>query len=303
VPGKGIVYVLKSLPSAAILKPRDLSAGVFDTIVSGLRGSHDLHCGPDGRLYVNEPLRNERQILRFNQDGTAQTLVADLFALAVRPAQMDFSPEGDLYFGTDSGTAIVGVWRVAGVLQSDQSFNRPENVLRLPPSLGPDTLAHDSSGITFIRGGPFQGDLLVTHGYEDNATETYRGKVLRVLKPDFKTAMEFIPISTDEETGQSFGPAGIATNSKGEVFVNASENDKVLRYGPDGAPKGVFARLTSPNQIAIGPDDLVYVTNANYEGQRAVRGGLYVFDPEGQLLASTGEQNFSLRGVTVCAPK
>ena len=100
--------------------------------------------------------------------------------------------------------------------------------------------------------------------------------------------------------GATIGAGGLAISSQGDVFVNDFNNGKVLRYGPDGTFKGVFAKLETPNEIAIGPDDIVYVTDVSF--RPTTRGGLFVFDPEGKPLASA---NFpmALRGVTVCAPQ
>jgi hypothetical protein len=123
------------------------------------------------------------------------------------------------------------------------------------------------------------------------------------LSPTSTTVVEFIPLHKDSETGEPFTAAGLAINSQGDVLVNDINNDKVLRYGPDGTFKGVFAKVESPNQIAIGPDDIVYVTNATFPpGGGAVRGGLFIFDPEGKLLAKSGFP-IALYGVTVCAPQ
>lgn len=81
-PGQGTVYVTKTVraPDGAILKPLDLGLGLFQPVVRGLNDPHDVLCGPDGRLYVNDLWQKERgrrvnRILRFNQDGSSKTLV------------------------------------------------------------------------------------------------------------------------------------------------------------------------------------------------------------------------------------
>jgi len=125
--------------------------------------------------------------------------------------------------------------------------------------------------------------------------------VLRAPKPEFNTVVEFIPAFDDAETGQPFLPPGLAVNSQGDVFVTDFTNGKVLRYGPDGTPKGVLAKIEWANQVAVGPDDFIYVTNY-VGGAGYIRGGVFVFAPDGKLVAS-GNFPLNLRGVTVCAPQ
>jgi sugar lactone lactonase YvrE len=267
-------------------------------IVSGLNSPHDVLCGPDGRLYVNDLWQRDgtlevHRILRFNQDGSGRTLVAQWRSNNLRPSAMVFAPNGDLYFGTVSterGKPTRGIWRIVGALQAESSFNPPEQILSPETFSQPGEDLNSTKPYAFLTAGPFAGDLLIVE----------KTRILRALKPDFKTVAEFIPAFKDQETGEDFGAGGLAISSQGDVFVNDFSNGKVLRYGPDGTFKGVFAKLETPNQIAIGPDDIVYVTDVSF--QPTTRGGLFVFDPEGKPLASA---NFpiALRGVTVCAPQ
>jgi glucose/arabinose dehydrogenase len=267
-------------------------------IASGLSDPHDITCSPDGRLYVNEPYGpdNRSRIVRFNQDGSGRMEIAEWPERVLRPSAMVFAPNGDLYFGTaltQSDGPTKGVWRISGALQT---ANVPEQIL--PPEVFSKPGAGFNNNVSpyaFLTAGPFAGDLLIV----DVGSQ---GRVLRAAKPDFKTLAEFIPAFKDAETSFDFRPAGLAINSKGDVFVNDFTNDKVLRYGPDGSFKGVIAKLDNPNQIAIGPDDMIHVTNAFFPGGGgAVRGGLFIFDAEGKPMASASFP-LALRGVTVCAP-
>lgn len=92
----------------------------------------------------------------------------------------------------------------------------------------------------------FAGDLLITEDPRffvsaDAGPENPGGRVLQALQPDFTSAQEFIPRQVDPETGGRFHPAGFAINSQGDILINDFENDKSLRYGPDGMFKGIFA--------------------------------------------------------------
>lgn len=316
-PGEGTVYVtqVEAAPNGAILKPLDLGRGLFSPIVRGLSFPTALLCGPDGRLYVND-LWAERgglllhRIWRFNPDGSGQTPVAEWASGELRPGAMAFSPNGDLYFGTlstEAGRLTGGIWRIPGALHADRAFNPPEPVL--PPEAFTPPPAATAGAVAepyaFLTAGPFAGDLLIiddpfTFGRLGGG-ENPGARVLRAPAPDFTAVEEFIPFHRDLETEGPFSAAGLAVTDQGDVLVTDIDNGKVLRYGPDGAFQGVFAQVEDPNQIAIGPDDLVYVTNVTFPGGGAVRGGLFIFDAEGKEVAKA-EFAMRLRGVTVCAP-
>jgi sugar lactone lactonase YvrE len=308
VPGKGIVYITKAedFPYGEIIKPEDLILGKFTTIASGLGTPRSILCGPDGRLYVTDLWAEEgghevNRILRFNQDGSGRTVVAQWDSDVLRPEAMVFSPNGDLYFGTGSieeGKLTQGIWRIPSALQADEQFNPPEQVL--PPSafLAPTSdVEYLVTPFAFLTTGPFQGDLLISDAPRTSGTP--EGRVLRALHPDFTSVEEFIPAFKDPR-GKPFLPAGLAINSQGDVFVTDFANGKILRYGPDGVFKGVFAILEWANQIAIGPDDIVYVTNVSFLPGGPERGSLTVYDPNGKWLAAGWGMHW--RGVTVCAP-
>jgi hypothetical protein len=207
---------------------------------------------------------------------------ADLEPLYVR-----FAQNGDLYFGTYQEGSTSGVWRIPGALQSEQEFNIPQQVLP-PTGNSVDYIAPQA----FLSTGPFRGDLLIIEGRNEDGAPN--GRVLRALGPGFTSAKEFIPAHNDPEGGQPFLPVGLAINSGGDVFITDSNNGKILRYGPDGSFKGLFGSVVHTLEIAIGPDDLVYVTNG---------GGLYIFDTKGNLVSPAMIPSGVLHGVTVCAPR
>jgi sugar lactone lactonase YvrE len=303
-PGKGTVYITKVAPApdGAIMKPLDLGLGILTSIVSGLAAPFDLLCGPDGRLYVTERWAVEKnqpvnRILRFNQDGSGRTLVAQWPASELQLSGMAFAPNGDLYFGTmtiqgQEYQPTQGIWRIPGALQADQQFNPPEQILP-PHSFRKPTRSDSVRPVAFLTSGPFQGDLLIID--VPSWTGTPGGRVLRAPKPEFNTLVEFIPAHNNPAP---FFPQGLALNSQGDVFVTDHVNKKILRYEPDGTRKGIFAEITGPMQIAIGPDDLAYITV--WQGSSA--GALLILAPDGKSL---GSAQFPMRmyGVTVCAPQ
>ena len=316
VPGKGVVYVTRLEQDGAILKVRSLTQGVFDfDTIAKVNYPSNILCGLDGRLYVIEGFardgnREVHRILRFNQDGSGRTVVAQWNTSVLRPGAMVFAPNGDLYFGTAStviGRPHKGVWRIPGVLQAENFFNPPEQILTpeffTPPPLG---MGAGANPYAFLTTGAFVGDLLImdkpryfvgsTAGPENPGT-----RVLRASKPNFNTVTEFIPRLTPRPVDHD-DDGGLAINSQGDVFMTDMTNGKVLRYNPDGTFVGVFAEVQTAGQIAIGPDDIVYVTNVTFPPGGPAGGGLFIFDPEGKLLAKSGFP-IALYGVTVCAPQ
>lgn len=302
-PGKGTVYVTKVAPApdGAILKVMDLALGITNPIISGLNLPFDVLCGPDGRFYITEAwaregIRTISRIVRFNQDGSGRTVLAQWPSSELRPIGLVFAPNGDLYFGTISiaeGRRHKGIWRIRGALQADQQFNPPEQVLP-PESFTRTPSQYD--GVTpqvFLSSGPFQGDLLIADS--PSFTGDPGGRVLRAPKPEFNTVVEFIP---QHDNPNPFQPQGLAVNSQGDVFVNDTANDKVLRYGSDGTLKGTFAEIVGSMEIAIGPNDIVYLTAWRSDSAAA----FFVLGPDGNVLGSS-EFMFRMYEVTVCAPQ
>jgi hypothetical protein len=316
-PGEGTVYVTKTerAPDGAILKPLDLKLGLFTTVVRDLGSPHDVICGPDGRLYFNDLWqqsgnRRVNRIWRFNQDGSGRSLVARWDSENLRPDAMVLAPNGDLYFGTvstDGGNLTRGIWRIPDALQLGRQFSSPEQIL--PPQIfTPPPCSRCGAAVNpyaILTTGPFEGDLLLIDDpwwwSSTGAQGEHPGdRVLQALAPAFSSVEEFIP-RNDPETGERFFASSLAINSQGDVLVagGTASSHGILRYGSDGAFKGVFAEV-SANQIAVGPDDYVYVANAVFSPTRGVmRGSLIILDPDGNQVESA-EFPLHLRGVTVC---
>jgi streptogramin lyase len=271
--GAGAILRLDALPQGG-------QQAQVTEIVTNLTSPENIVCGPDKRLYAEDLVQENgvtiSRIVRYNRDGSEPTVMVKGKGPNMNPAAMAFAPNGDLYFSTFGD----GLWR----LKSADPANQPEQVLSFTTRF----YKYRSHGsLAFIPTGPLQGDLLVV-----DADRT--GRVLKAKAPDYTSVVEFIP-----EAG-SFRPAGVAVNSKGEIFVTHfhSSEGRVLKYAPDSTPQGTFSVLNFANQIAIDSTDIVWVTNAVFSGG-GVRGGLNRFAPDGNRTLIL-DRTVIVRGVTVC---
>ncbi len=303
-PGQGDVYVTKSRPApdGTIFKILDIGLGLNQIVARDLGMPSDIACSPDGRfLFVNDLFRRDKnftvhRILRFNRDGTVRREMAKWETTDLRPSSMVLTPNGDLYFGTFAtalGLPTRGLWRIRDALGSQVQL--PEQVLSggvftpTPPNAGAFVRP-----FAILTAGPYAGDLLII--------ESAGMRILRASAPNYTSFQVFVPQVQDPATGASWLPLNGAMDSQGDLLITTSPG-LILRYGPDGAPKGVFASVQPPpaNRIAIGPDDFVYATNTRFQAQNAnsQEGRLLIYDPQGTQVTST---NFllGLLGVTVC---
>jgi uncharacterized protein (TIGR03663 family) len=84
--------------------------------------------------------------------------------------------------------------------------------------------------------------------------------------------------------GEYAEPRGLAYDSKGNLFVADTKNNRIQKLGPDGSVLAVWGtqgsepgQLKDPHGIAVGPDDSVYVADTwNHRVQK--------FDNNGTLL-------------------
>jgi hypothetical protein len=67
-------------------------------------------------------------------------------------------------------------------------------------------------------------------------------------------------LSTFTVGGPLLAPVGLTQGPQGDIFVSDFIGDQILRYGPDGTFKGVFASTDQPTNSAFGPDGNLYVT-------------------------------------------
>jgi sugar lactone lactonase YvrE len=272
-PAEATIYLTKPVPApeGAILRLTGPNKVV--QVAGNLESPGYIICGPDQRLYVQDFAGGGR-ILRYNQDGSGRKVIVQDPNLQI--TTFVFAPNGDLYFGTQKQ----GLWRLKGA----DPANKPEQIL--PPS----TFTFMAEPYAFLTAGPRKGDLLIL----DSPWSGGRGVSNRVLvarAPDFKVAEPFITTTT-------YWPAGLALNSKSEIFVTMFYDGRIMRYAPDGSVQGTFSALQFANQIAIDSQDMVWVTNAVFRGDE-VSGGLVRFKPNGSSEWML-DRVVLVRGVTVC---
>lgn len=292
-------------PDGAILTPIDLEIDAFSTVVRGLNDPENVACGPDGRLYVTEIGVQDRgrtvhRLLRYTRQGSGRTVLVRWEADRFRPSTLAFNAEGDLFIGSTSlaeGGPTQGLWVLPAAVEIQRVLSPPQQLLPAEAFLPPDNgTLYGVRPLDLLRSGPYAGDLLVIDAPVQAFTPG--GRVLRALAPDFRRVTTFIPAHLDPDSGEPFKPAGLAVTPEGEVLISDFTNDKILRYSATGELLGTFAELSSPNQLAVAAEGTVYATNVGFRG-RFVRGMLFVYDPQGNLLAEAGG-SFLLRGVTVC---
>ena len=85
--------------------------------------------------------------------------------------------------------------------------------------------------------------------------------------------------------GQFEAPNGIAIDRAGNIYVaEIGSKHRVQKLGPDGTFVAAWApALYGPRQIAIGPDNSIYVVDSG-------RNRIVKFSPDGQVLASWGSE-------------
>lgn len=325
--GVDTVYLTKPAPSpdGTIVTPFDLGLSLYRTVLNSLSFPETILCAADGRLYFTQTFnpqtagataailiheqrivdRSDRtfhQLMRVNQDGSSLAVLVEWDSLTLQPSSLVATAGGDLYLGTTSqdGMPTQGLWQIRNGYQAQgASLGFPQLLIPAEQFQAPvERVSYSVRPQAILRAGAYAGDLLIIDAPVPSLIEG--GRVLRAQGPAFTELFPFITPQIDPQMQRPFKPAGLALTLRGEVLVTDFANDKVLRFGSDGQPLGVFASLKSPNQIAVGSDGMVYVTNLEFRGVN-VTGGLFIFDTDGQLLASEQSPQF-LRGVTVCPP-
>src|SRR5262249_25939524 len=255
------IYLTRADASGAVFELDDLKSDPH-AVVSDLTSPESVLLGRDRRLYFTEIYVNAadgsrvHRIQRLESDNT-KTLIALWPIDELRPSGLLFSPNGDLWIGTTSvtgGAPTKGVWRIAHatgsapftseqIFTGDQFLQVPEgNLASVKPA-------------AFL---PNQSLLIVD---DPHATgELTSGRVLVTTWPDYKSVNSLISASG----GTDFRPAGLAVNSKGDIFVTDFEGGAVLQYDWQGTLKGEFAKVTHAHQISIANDDKVYVTTGAF---------------------------------------
>ncbi len=127
----GNVYVA----TGSTIEQIDLTTHVNTIIVQGasnpltFNNGSDLTFGPDGKLYVLDTFSGDPRIVRYNADGTGQSVFADFnsaeFASEVfQPANFAFGPDGALYVsGTNLESASPQSGEILRISSNGASFS------------------------------------------------------------------------------------------------------------------------------------------------------------------------------------
>jgi hypothetical protein len=265
-------------------------------LVQDLTFPHDVVCR-DGKIFFNEHFVNERgkspfRLWRYDMATSKLTSLATWRTL--RPSGMALDKSGNLYFGTIATTAgrlTDGVWVILDALT--ERPRSPQMVIS-----GERFVKPFNSEFAAVRVSGFfpNGDMLILDNPSISANFKEPGRMLRAARVDNNyVLMDFL----GEQVQRPVRPTGAAFRLDGSVLLTDFVAGKVLLYGADGG-SSEFATLSTPNQITVGSDDKVYVTNAVFNGDDGeVQGGLFVYNNNGTALFSV-EFGKLLRGVDVC---
>jgi len=210
------------MPSAASTPARS-APGAATLLVSGLQGGSGSTVGPDGALYVTEPLAG--RISRVDpRTGHRTTFAAGLPAVAAPPGgAMDIAFIGHTAYvlvtlvGPDVGGAdVVGIYRVDGRRRFTVVANIGEFALANPPSTG----FFVPTGVQYAME-PYRGGFLVTDGHHN--------RVLRVTRGGEVT--EHITFGNIVPTGLALLGNLVFMSQAGPV-PHLPEDGRVVAFGP-----------------------------------------------------------------------
>ncbi len=100
------------------------------------------------------------------------------------------------------------------------------------------------------------------------------------------------PTRTERTADDAFEkPLSVGLASQGDLYILDGEARHIVRFNPFSRERRVFGgidagagRLEQPQQLAVGPDGLVYVSDVGRNGGRVV-----VFDPFGSYIRTIGD--------------
>ncbi len=129
-------------------------------------------------------------------------------------------------------------------------------------------------------------DVCATNGVEIYVADYNNNRIVRFDR----TLANVASLSTDQSNDDSkrFGyPSGVAISRLGDLFICDDENIRVMKVNTFSTVERTFGgygegagTLTMPRQVAIGPNDNVFVSD---------KGRVAVYDNFGNYLSSIGE--------------
>jgi uncharacterized protein (TIGR03437 family) len=280
----------------------------------------NLHIAPTGAIYISDFGAN--RILLLSPDG----LLATVFGGALdwnAPAGLTLDAQGHLLIA-DSGNARVRRLRTNGIVETvlqstrELTLERPTAVWRRPDDV---LLVADTRGDYLVQVMPDATTMLSAPGGRDLAMDR-EGRIVTAGGPWLRRVnslgMLEILVGNQFATFRGDGggalaarlwqPAGVAVDSRGNVYIADTRNHRVRRvdaegiittvaglgdagFRGDGGP-AAQALLNSPTHLAIDAFDNVYVSDA---GNHRVR----MFTPGGPIhtVLGNGRTEFSADGL------
>lgn len=189
-----------------------------------------------------------------------------------RPDGPSIDDEGNIYFNTfgckDFNFMVsCGVWKLekgeGSAFLAVNSFREEDPLDPYTAPFDPDEdtpLIREGKGTTFLRRGPFAGNLLVTA--ESLSSGLFEGIYIAEAEDAvFGNPIDPLPFinRSSMKTPEIFD---VAEDSLGNIFISAAGGgNEIRKYDPSGNFIGVFKTLsTGPRYMAFDLDDNLYVT-------------------------------------------
>lgn len=174
------------------------------------------------------------------------------------PKSASFAPNGDVYLLAGLGGSLKTYTAKGTVKGSFSAYGGSGG-----PAYFPDSVCGDKDGLIYAS------VMSVTDGYINKFDAN--GTVLNVINED----------TLGEKNGFKYGPNGLACDRFGNLYACDRDNDRVVKFGPEGVLLGEFkgARMTKPTETAVSPDGSLYVLAENT---------VYRFYADGKLISASG---------------
>jgi hypothetical protein len=240
-------FIVHSRPPAEL--PADI---VWSTAGRGPEPGHfdgpiGLAVHPSGDIYLVD--LGYRRVQRFDSSGRFVSLWE-----TKADAPLRFWQPSDVAIGSDGTVYVLDASAMLYRLKPNGGLELAVNLVKHGAS-NPRGLTIDESRHRFYIADAGRGRVLVL-GTDGSFIGAWGGT---------GTALSF------------FEPSGIAVDSHGNVFVAEPATSRIRKLGPDGKLLAEWKAKGALFDIAVGPDDRVYVSSTD-------RGRVWIYDNDGKVL-------------------